>query len=112
MVVVPSYGNLVEMRQVNFITLGVFIMRKGAILFFMLFLFSGSFAQAPVLNSNPGSVRWDQVVTPSFQVIFPSGYDQQALRIANTLEHLKGQEAKTMSDTPVPRIPIVLNQFQ
>ncbi len=100
------------MWRIIFITLGVFIMRKGALFFLLVVLCSHAFAQAPVLNSNPGSVRWDQVITPSFKIIFPSGYDQQALRIANTLEHLKNAEAETMSDSPPKRIPIILNQYQ
>ena len=89
-------------------------MNKTGFILSLLFLCTlmTSRAQQPVLSGNPGTVQWDQVQTPSFQVIYPSGYDRQALRIANMLEHLKEEEAETMSESLPQRIPIILNNFQ
>jgi hypothetical protein len=88
-------------------------MKKGGLLFLLLaFLCMEVQAQEPVLNSNPGNIRWKQVVTPSFQVIYPQDNENEAQRIANLLENLKEQEASTMSESMPRRIPVILNQYQ
>lgn len=68
-------------------------------------------AQRPVLNNTPSTLRWNQVISPSFRVIFPAGHEGHAQRVVNTLEHLHKKEAKTLSKTLPPRIAIILQDF-
>ena len=70
-----------------------------------------SLAQLPVLNNTSSGVRWDQVVTPSFRVVFPRGNTEHALRVANTLESLHEKEARTLTATPPKPIQIILQDF-
>ncbi len=69
---------------------------------------SNSWAQAPVLENNPSSIRWKQVVTPSFQVIFPNGFDREAQRVANILEHVSEPVTTTFGNKKPKKISIVL----
>lgn len=39
-------------------------------------------------QNNPFSLKWRQINTPHFNVLFPSGYELQGQRMANTLEHI------------------------
>ena len=67
-------------------------------------------AQSPVLENNPPSIKWYQVNTANFRVIFPKGFDTQAQRVANTLEHLHAAEAKTIGSSPRKISLILQNQ--
>jgi hypothetical protein len=60
-----------------------------------------------VLENNPTFLKWKQIQTPHFRVLFPDGFDTQAQRVANTLEHIHAPEAKTMGETP-RRISVIL----
>ena len=61
----------------------------------------------PILENNPPSLRWYQMRTPHFQVIFPAGFDSQALRMANTLEHIRVPESRSLGTPSVP-LPVIL----
>ena len=60
-----------------------------------------------VLENNPTYLKWNQIQTPNFRVLFPIGFDTQAQRMANTLEHIYEPEAKSIGKTP-RRIAVVL----
>lgn len=60
-----------------------------------------------IQTTNATSVKWSQIKTPGFQIIFPRGFDEQAQRMANTLEFLREPESKSMGVVP-KRIPIIL----
>lgn len=49
-----------------------------------------------VLENNPPSVKWYRVSTPNFKVLYPAGFESQAQRVANTLEHIRDAESKSM----------------
>jgi hypothetical protein len=81
-------------------------MRK-ALLFIVLFSgFLCAEAQT-VLENNPPSVKWYQVNTPHFQVLYPEGFSDQAQRVANSLEHIRVPEAKSLGTLP-RRISVIL----
>ena len=63
-------------------------------------------AQA-VLENTPPSLHWYQVKTPHFRVIYGEGFDLQAERVANALEHIRVPEAKTIGSVP-KKFPVVL----
>jgi len=69
-------------------------------------LMSELFAQT-VLENNPSSLDWYQVNTPGFRVLFPKGFETQAQRVANTLEHIRDAEAKSLGSSP-KKISIIL----
>jgi hypothetical protein len=76
----------------------------------LLLLFSmvahGLFAQT-TLETNPTGLKWRQVNTPNFRVVFPKGFDFQAQRVASTLERIRSAESKTMGREP-RKISIIL----
>ncbi|MFM7193822.1 MAG: hypothetical protein ACKOYP_03445, partial [Bacteroidota bacterium] len=60
-----------------------------------------------ILENNPPTVRWQQVRTPNFRVIFPQGFEGQASRMANTLEHIRLPESRSLGTPSVP-LPVIL----
>jgi len=69
-------------------------------------IYSLSWGQT-VLENNPPNLHWYQVKTPNFNILFPQGFNEQAQRVANTLEHIRAAESKSLGKVP-RRIPIVL----
>lgn len=67
-------------------------------------------SQEIINENNPPSLKWFQVNTPHFRVLFPQGFDAQAQRMANTLEHIHGPESKTMGASPRKISVILQNQ--
>jgi hypothetical protein len=64
-------------------------------------------AQDVVNENNPPSLKWYQLNTPHFRVLYPLGFETQAQRMANTLEHIHEPESKTMGASP-RKISVVL----
>lgn len=58
-------------------------------------------------QTNPPGLQWQQVNTPNFRILYPKGFEVQAQRMANTLEHIRKPEAVTMGGTP-KKISILL----
>ncbi len=58
-------------------------------------------------ETNPTSLRWQQLNTEHFRVLFPKGFDAQAQRMANTLEAIHAPEAKSLGTQP-RKISVVL----
>ncbi len=77
------------------------------LLLILLFAFDSIQAQ-DVLRNNPPSVKWKQIITPGFKVIFPAEFEAEANKVANTLEHIREPESQTMGDGLPRRIPIVI----
>lgn len=75
----------------------------------VFFLASQSNAQT-VLENNPPSLKWFQVATPNFRVLYPEGFDHEAQRIANSLERVREPGAKTLGSTPRRMTFILQNQ--
>ena len=74
---------------------------------FAYLFFSFDVSGQVVLENNPTSIKWQQVNTKNFKVLFPRGFDQQAQRVANTLEHIHKAESRTLGSTP-RRISVIL----
>ncbi|MBS1979228.1 MAG: PD40 domain-containing protein [Bacteroidetes bacterium] len=75
----------------------------------LLLLFSvPSLAQESVTQeTNAPSVRWYQLNTPNFRILYPKGFDEQAQRVANGLETVREPEGRTMGTVP-KKISIIL----
>ncbi|HTH57251.1 MAG TPA: hypothetical protein VL728_14470 [Cyclobacteriaceae bacterium] len=66
------------------------------------------FAQeSSVSATNPASLKWYQLNTPNFRLLYPQGFEAQAQRVANTLETIREPEGKTIGAVP-RKISIVL----
>src|SRR5688572_6374118 len=78
---------------------------------FLLFLLSAHLIHAQeVLENNPPSVKWYRVKTPHFKVLYPKGFEEQALRVANTLEHIHDAESRSIGAKPRKFSVILQNQ--
>lgn len=85
-------------------------MKKPAFFLILSFIFISSYGQEDVLENNPPSLKWFQVNTPHFRVIYPRGFDAQAERVANSLEHIREEEAKSLGTVPRKISVILQNQ--
>jgi hypothetical protein len=84
-------------------------MKKHLPFIFLLLIGTAVSAQITqtVLSNNPSTLKWNQINTPHFRILFPKGFDQQGLRMANTLERIRAAEARTMGELP-RKISVVL----
>ena len=60
-----------------------------------------------IYAQDPPSVKWNQIKTENYQIIFPRELNHEGLRVANTLEHVHTSINKTLSSKH-KRIPVVL----
>jgi hypothetical protein len=68
------------------------------------------FASGQEILSNNPPMPWYQVNTSHFRVLFPAGFDTQATRMANTLEHLHAAEAQSLGSRPRKISVLLQNQ--
>ena len=83
---------------------------KYVLLFFFCLVFLNFLNAQEVLENNPPSVKWYRVNTPNFKVLYPKGFEEQAQRVANTLEHIRDAESKSMGVRPKKISVILQNQ--
>ncbi len=84
-------------------------MKKTLLL--IVFLLSGFlFAQGQYFSTgqDPASVKWKQIRTRDFRIIYPSAFEKTSQYMANILKMVTRQETKTLS-ARVPRIPILIH---
>jgi hypothetical protein len=62
-----------------------------------------------VLNplQNPPDIAWKSIETKHFQIVFPAEIEKDAQRIANTLEHIRNYNYKTLPANS-PRLTVLL----
>ncbi len=82
------------------------------IVFFSLLIISFSLRaqEQAVSATNPASLKWYQINTPNFRLLYPQGFEVQAQRMANTLERIREPEAKTIGTLPRKISVILQNQ--
>jgi hypothetical protein len=64
----------------------------------------------PVLSQNPAGLRWREVRTPHFRVLYAGGIDSAARRTAARLEQLHGPDVATLGVSPRPIAVVMQNQ--
>ncbi|MFN2394882.1 MAG: hypothetical protein ABR597_04250 [Bacteroidales bacterium] len=69
-----------------------------------------SFAQFYSAGQDPASIRWKQINTENFQVIFPENYEEQAKYIADILEYSYEYGTQSLEHKPRRVSVIVHNQ--
>ncbi len=82
------------------------------LIFICLLILNGSenFAQFYSAGQDPASIRWKQINTENFQVIFPQGYEDQARYITRLLEWSYENVGKSLEHQPRKVSVIVHNQ--
>ena len=72
-------------------------------------IFATQVLKAQVFDSsqNPPGVKWKQINTPNFQIIFPTTFEKEANRMANTLEVIIPKVAESLRKQP-KKISIIL----
>ncbi len=84
---------------------------KSILLSFILIITSLSvFSQLIDGGQNPPSVKFRQINTVNFQIIYPTLFENEAQRMANTLEAIIAQVSKTLGHPPKPISIILQNQ--
>lgn len=85
-------------------------MRLKLILVIAVLAYVPAFSQSTTVLENNPNLKWKQVKTPNFNVIFPAGFEVQAMRMANTLEHIRIPESKTLGGAPRKVSVVLQNQ--
>jgi len=83
----------------------------STLLFCLLLLFlypSFLFGQYYDLGQDPASVKWRQIRTPQFQIIYPDAFETQAQKMVTTLEYMYSNGTKTLAYKP-QRIPLIVH---
>ncbi|WP_229310923.1 hypothetical protein [Larkinella soli] len=73
-------------------------------------LFSATAQTLPLLDQNPPNLRWDQLRTPHFRVIFPRGFEGPAQQTARRLEQVYEPVSAGLERRPRPLSVILQNQ--
>ena len=68
-------------------------------------------AQLLELQNLPASTKWQQIKTDNFQIIFPNGFESEAIRTANIMESIRVPASNSLYKKP-RRFPIVLQNRQ
>ncbi|HEX7365816.1 MAG TPA: hypothetical protein VF273_01905, partial [Pelobium sp.] len=85
---------------------------KISYLIISIFIFTSHSAFSQIIDGgqNPPSVKFKQINTPNFQIIYPTLFEGEAQRMANTLEIVISQVSKTLGHQPKPISIILQNQ--
>jgi hypothetical protein len=76
------------------------------LLFLIILLRLQSFSQYYSTGQDPASIRWRQIKTDKFRLIFPELFEKKAQYLANVMEIVCKNETTTLS-ARVPGIPII-----
>ena len=86
------------------------MIKNKIVLIFLLivgFWFSAA-AQYFSTGSDPGSIKWRQIVTPNFQIIFPEEYENQAEKLTGIFDKVYEYGYKSL-ETPPRKISVILH---
>ena len=86
--------------------------RKGllATFYFLICAVLISKAQGTFLENNPTSLKWQQINTQNFKILFPDGYGENAQGVANLMEAIYLPVSKTLDKQPRKVSIILQNQ--
>lgn len=73
----------------------------------LFFLVSGLYANAQLFGGNPPSTKWKQIKTDTVRIIYPTGLDSQAQRVAAIVHKLALEKPVSLGDQ-LKRVDIVL----
>ena len=84
--------------------------RPLALLFLLLLAARGAAQSLPVISQNPPALRWREISSPHFRVLYPAGLDSAAQRTAGRLEAVHGPEGNTLGVQAPPITVVLQNQ--
>ena len=64
----------------------------------------------PIISQNPPGLRWQELRTPHFRVLYPAGLDTAAQRTASRLEAVHGPDGATLGVQARPIAVVLQNQ--
>lgn len=76
-------------------------------IFLLSFNLHKVYSQIFSAEQNPPSIKWKQINSPNFQIIYPTEIEKEAQRMANTLEHIVSEVSKSLNIKP-RKISIIL----
>lgn len=79
-------------------------------LFILIITSLSAFAQFFDAEQNPPSVKFRQINTPQFQIIYPTLFEAEAQRMANVLNAIVDEVSKSLGRKPEPISIILQNQ--
>jgi hypothetical protein len=85
--------------------------RELLLLFLPLLAAPAALAQSlPIISQNPPALRWQEIRSPHFRVLYPKGLDTAAQRTASRLEAVHGAEGVTLGVQAKPIAVVLQNQ--
>ncbi len=81
----------------------------GILSIFLICTIAGYSQPTAVLQNNP-PLHWYQIDAPNFKIIYPKGFEEQANRMANTMEHIRKPEAASLGPEPKKIAMVMQNQ--
>ncbi len=80
-------------------------------LLLLLLAATGAAAQSlPIIGQNPPALRWRELRSPHFRVLYPAGLDSAAQRTAGRLEAVHGPNGATLGVSARPIAVVLQNQ--
>ncbi len=73
----------------------------------LFFIFPAVVFGQIVLDNAPASLKWFQINTENFKIIFPKGFNTEAMRVANTMQHLYKPVSNSLKIEP-KKISVIL----
>jgi hypothetical protein len=92
----------------NLVISGSLKKRLALLTVLLTFVASGTIAQYYSTGQDPASLRWRQIKTKKFQLIYPEPFETHSRYLANILDLVAGAETKTLT-AKVPRIPVIIH---
>ena len=74
----------------------------------ILFLNKNSYCQYYDIGQDPASIKWKQIKTEHFNIIFPSNFQNEAERLANLMDNVYYIDSKTLKAQP-KKTPIIIH---
>jgi len=71
-------------------------------------LISLSIAQYYSTGQDPASLRWKQIKTKQFRIIYPESFENRSQYLANIMEMVCREETRTLP-AKVPRMPVIIH---
>jgi hypothetical protein len=81
---------------------------KYLLLPFFIFSINLSFSQYYSSGQDPASIRWMQINTDHYQIIFPKGFEEQSQYLANVMDRVYRLDTKSLKSKP-RKISILLH---
>ncbi len=94
------------MMNIKFRMGSVFLKCVVLVIFFLL----PAISQSQVLDNNPPSIKWKKINTDHFRIIFPEGYEMNAQKAANTMEHIYVPVSNSLHQRPKKLSLVLQNQ--